>query len=126
MQRDPLPVLVQIWGNPLITISDRDVIGDAIRSCGGVNVAGSLPGAASRVSIESVLALQPQLVVATDSPQAERRWREVGLPRMHALFRRGAVRPTPGLSLPRRPGLPPATRRARWANRARLVPGWDR
>lgn len=74
-----LPVFVQVWGNPLITISDRDVIGDAIAACGGVNLAGSLPDAAPRIDVERVLAARPALVVATDSPGSIARWRQLGL-----------------------------------------------
>jgi len=77
--RDPVRVFVQIWASPLVTISDRDVIGDAIRSCGGINVAGTLPAAAPRIDIEAVLAARPRLIVATDSAETVSRWREIGL-----------------------------------------------
>jgi ABC-type Fe3+-hydroxamate transport system substrate-binding protein len=77
--REPVRVFVQIWGDPLITISDRDMIGDAIAACGGVNVAADLPGAAPRIDVERVLAAAPKLVVATDSADAAARWRRLGL-----------------------------------------------
>lgn len=77
--REPVSVFVQIWSDPLITITDRDIIGDAIAACGGVNVAAALPGAAPRIDVERVLAAAPRLVVATDSPEAEARWRRLGL-----------------------------------------------
>jgi len=77
--REPLRVFVQIWGDPLITISDRDMIGDAIAACGGINVAADLPGVAPRIDAERVLAAAPELVVATDSPDAAARWRRLGL-----------------------------------------------
>ena len=77
--RAAVSVFVQIWGDPLITITDRDLIGDAIAACGGVNIAAALPGAAPRIDAERVLAAGPGLVVATDSPDAESRWRRLGL-----------------------------------------------
>ena len=72
-------MFVQIWGAPLITISDRDVIGDALRSCGGVNIAGGMPTAAPQLDIETVLAARPRLIVATDSEASRARWQQVGM-----------------------------------------------
>ena len=77
--REPVSVFVQIWSDPLITITDRDIIGDAIAACGGVNVAAALPGAAPRIDVERVLAAAPRLVVATDSPDSAARWRRLGV-----------------------------------------------
>lgn len=77
--REPVSVFVQIWSDPLITITDRDIIGDAIAACGGVNVAAGLPGAAPRIDVERVLAAAPRLVVATDSPDSAARWRRLGV-----------------------------------------------
>lgn len=77
--REPVSVFVQIWSDPLITVTDRDIIGDAIAACGGVNVAAGLPGAAPRIDVERVLAAAPRLVVATDSPDSAARWRRLGV-----------------------------------------------
>ncbi|MGD9943039.1 MAG: helical backbone metal receptor [Burkholderiaceae bacterium] len=77
--RPPVRVFVQVWSAPLIGLSDRDVIGDALRSCGAVNVFGDAAVAAPRLDPEAVLAARPQLVLATDGQASARRWRERGL-----------------------------------------------
>lgn len=77
--KKPVRVFVQIWSAPLITVSDRDVIGDALRSCGGVNVFGHLAVPAPQLDPEAVLAARPDLVVATDPSPSARRWAAYGL-----------------------------------------------
>lgn len=77
--RETVRVFLQIWGDPLITITDQDLIGDAIAACGGENIAAGLPGAAPRIDAERVMAAAPALVVATDSPASSQRWRQLGL-----------------------------------------------
>ncbi|HVL58081.1 MAG TPA: helical backbone metal receptor, partial [Burkholderiaceae bacterium] len=74
----PVRVFYQVWRQPLITLSNSDVIGDAIRVCGGRNVFGHLPQPAPVVDVEAVLAARPQLVLAPD-PGVERDWRRLGL-----------------------------------------------
>src|SRR5690606_19782235 len=54
-QRRPVRVFVQIWSSPLITVSDAGPIGDALRSCGGVNVFGDAGVAAPQLDAEAVL-----------------------------------------------------------------------
>lgn len=84
----PLRVFVQLSSTPLLTLSDRDLIGDALRSCAAINVFGDLPVAAARVDPESVIAARPQLVLAADGPASAQRWRALGLlvPRGPARF----------------------------------------
>jgi len=84
----PLRVFVQFSSTPLLTLSDRDLIGDALRSCGAVNVFGDLPIAAPQVDPEAVITARPQLVLAADGPASAQRWRELGLlePRGTARF----------------------------------------
>jgi iron complex transport system substrate-binding protein len=76
-------VFYQAWARPLITVSNRDLIGDAIRFCGGQNVFGQEAAAARQVDPEAVRAARPQLVVlgdgsTVDAPGGEalERWRQ--------------------------------------------------
>ncbi len=78
-QRRPVRVFVQIWSAPLITVSAADPIGDAVRSCGGVNVFGDVSVAAPQPDAEAVLARRPDLIVATDPSPSPRRWAGYGL-----------------------------------------------
>jgi len=75
----PVRVFVQIWSSPLITVSDEGPIGDAVRSCGGVNVFGDVNIAAPQPDAEAVLARRPDLIVATDPSPSPRRWIGYGL-----------------------------------------------
>ncbi len=83
----PVRVFVQVWSAPLIGIADGDVIGDAVRSCGAVNVFADAPQVAPQLDAEAVIAARPELVIATDGTQSEQRWRQLGL-----IAPRGAAR----------------------------------
>jgi iron complex transport system substrate-binding protein len=65
--RAPVSVFYQIWQQPLMTLSGRHVMSEAIRVCGGRNVFEDLAPIAPQVSIEAVLAADPQ-VIATAEP----------------------------------------------------------
>ena len=65
-QRAPVRVFYQIWQQPLMTLSGRHVISEAIRLCGGRNVFESLTPIAPQVAAEAVLAADPQLIVTAE------------------------------------------------------------
>ncbi|MBL4835342.1 MAG: ABC transporter substrate-binding protein [Pseudomonas sp.] len=74
-------VFVQLWDDPLYTVSDQQLIGDALRHCGARNIFGEMRVLAPQVGRESVVAADPDLIIAfADEPaQAElwqRRWRQ--------------------------------------------------
>jgi iron complex transport system substrate-binding protein len=78
--RPPVTVFYQVWDRPLMTVSDRGTIGEAMRICGARNPFGALPQAAPVVDVEAVLAASPQLVVVSDgAARARERWRRLGL-----------------------------------------------
>lgn len=77
--RSTVRVFVQVWANPLITLSDRDLVGDQLAHCGARNVAADLPGTAPMVDAERVLAAAPDLLLATDDPASAEAWRRFGL-----------------------------------------------
>jgi iron complex transport system substrate-binding protein len=68
--KPPVTVFYEIWRHPLITVSNRQIIGNVIKLCGGVNVFGALPVLAPSVSIESVLAKAPDAIIDVSSPDA--------------------------------------------------------
>lgn len=59
-------VFVQLSARPFFTVTDRHVIGQALRLCGGRNVFGDLPGLTAVVSLESIIEAAPQAIVASD------------------------------------------------------------
>lgn len=72
--RPTVRMFYQIWDQPLMTINDEHLISDAIRLCGGENIFGALPQLAPRVSIESVLAANPEVIVASGMGAARPDW----------------------------------------------------
>ena len=67
-------VFYQIWINPLMTVGGPQIITDAIRLCGGENVFGQLSQMAPVVSVEGVLAADPEAIVATGMGDARPEW----------------------------------------------------
>ncbi|RLM49176.1 cobalamin-binding protein, partial [Halobellus sp. Atlit-31R] len=62
--RPPVTVFYQIWDQPLYTLNDAQIASDAIRVCGGRNVFGGLKVVAPEVSVEAVLAADPEAIMA--------------------------------------------------------------
>jgi len=61
--RPPVRVFFQIWHQPVMTVGGSHPITEAIRLCGGRNVFADLEVLAPSVSVEAVLAADPQVVV---------------------------------------------------------------
>ncbi len=68
--RAPVRVFYQVWSAPLMTLSGRHVISEAIELCGGRNVFAGLLPVAPQVSTEAVLAADPQIII-TAEPAAQ-------------------------------------------------------
>lgn len=66
-QRTPVRLFYAASNQPLQTLSNKGLIGDVFKLCGGHNIFADAPSLAPRVSIESVLARKPQAIVAGDS-----------------------------------------------------------
>lgn len=69
-----LRVFYEIWKDPLMTINGKQIISDAIRLCGGENVFADLPALAPKVSVEAVLAANPDVIVASGMGEARPEW----------------------------------------------------
>lgn len=64
----------QIWKQPLTTVGGRQIISDVIRLCGGENVFADLGQLAPTVSIEAVLAADPEAIVASGMGESRPEW----------------------------------------------------
>jgi iron complex transport system substrate-binding protein len=70
--KTPVRVFYQVWNQPLMTINDHQLISDALRTCGAVNVYGDATALVPTITTESVLERRPQaLVTATPSGQPD-------------------------------------------------------
>lgn len=100
--RSAVPVFVQVWAKPLMTLSDRDMIGDALRVCAARNVFGELASAAAQVDPESVLHRAPRMIVAFEGDSGRAVWQRLGVLAPQGRIRyvevdRVLQRPTPRL-----------------------------
>ncbi len=67
-------VFYQVWKQPLMTVNGKQIISDAIRLCGGRNVFAQLPVLAPTVSVEGVIAANPEAIVASGMDDARPEW----------------------------------------------------
>jgi iron complex transport system substrate-binding protein len=61
--RDSLRVLFEIWHRPLFTVNGGHIISNVLGLCAGENIFASLPRLAGEVSVEQVLAMDPDVIV---------------------------------------------------------------
>lgn len=76
--REPLSVFLQVNSRPLYTVSGTQIISEVLELCGGRNVFGELEQLAPQVSLEAVIARDPQVIVISDegNPRAKEEWRK--------------------------------------------------
>ena len=64
----------QIWKQPLSTVGGRQIISSVIRLCGGENVFGNLETIAPVVTVEAVVAANPEAIIASGMDEARPEW----------------------------------------------------
>jgi iron complex transport system substrate-binding protein len=84
-------VFIEIDDEPLYTVNGRHIISEVVQLCGGRNVFAELPQLAPPVSLEAVLARDPQVILSTDDtiadPQALwRRWPRIAAVRDGSIY----------------------------------------
>ncbi len=70
----PVSVYYQIWNEPLLTLNDEHIISDVIRLCGGRNAFAESVALVSRISVETVIRKDPQVIIASGMDQARPEW----------------------------------------------------
>lgn len=77
---EPVKVFFEIWDNPLMTVNGGQIISQTIELCGGVNVFAGVGVRVPRVSIEAVLAQNPDAIVSSQIVQTNHdiksRWQQ--------------------------------------------------
>ena len=64
----------QIWKQPLMTIGGQQIISDVIRLCGGENVFAQLETMAPTITVEAVIAANPEAIFASGMGEARPEW----------------------------------------------------
>jgi iron complex transport system substrate-binding protein len=62
---DPPRVFWQISADPYFSVTGEHVIDEIIRLCGGRNIFADLPGLAPPITLEAILAEQPEVIIAS-------------------------------------------------------------
>jgi iron complex transport system substrate-binding protein len=68
--RRPVSVFYQVWHEPLMTVNGKQVISAVIDLCGGRNIFAGLSALVPRVSLEAVLAANPEAIVTASDRSA--------------------------------------------------------
>lgn len=76
-----LRLFYQVWNQPLYTLGGRQVVSDALEVCGARNLFADLSLPAPQVGMESVLARDPEVILAPNETQLAD-WR--GMPQLSA------------------------------------------
>jgi iron complex transport system substrate-binding protein len=58
-------VYIEIYGEPLMSVSDSSFVGQLLQAAGGKNIFSTLPRDYSRISPEKVIAADPQIIITT-------------------------------------------------------------
>lgn len=72
--RQRIEVFYQIWNDPLMTINGEHLISDVIRGCGGANAFADLANIAPRISTESVVTRDPEVIIASGMGEERPEW----------------------------------------------------
>lgn len=67
-------VFYQVWNRPLQTLNGDHLISDVIRLCGGKNIFTDAKTLAPQIGVESILRLDPQVIVASGMGEARPEW----------------------------------------------------
>ena len=71
---EKVSVFYQVWPNPLITVTDKQIIGNVIHMCGGANIFAGLGIPTPQVGKEAVLAKNPDTIIASGMNEARPDW----------------------------------------------------
>jgi len=73
-KRPPVRTFYQIWKQPLMTVGGKQIISSVIRLCGGENVFEKLEMLAPTVTVEAVIAANPEAIVASGMDESRPEW----------------------------------------------------
>ncbi|MCK5050690.1 MAG: ABC transporter substrate-binding protein [Candidatus Cloacimonetes bacterium] len=62
-------VYVEIYNNPIMSVSDRSFVGEVVQKAGGNNIFAELPRDYSRVKAEDIINADPEIIILTCPPE---------------------------------------------------------
>lgn len=72
--REKVKVFYQIWNKPLMTVGGQHLISDIINLCGGVNVFSEIKTLTPKISVESVIASEAEVIIAGGMGEKNPEW----------------------------------------------------
>lgn len=90
-QRERLAVFLQVNTRPLYTVNGRQIMSELLDVCAGRNVFDDLNQLAPQISLEAVIARNPEVIIVTDESdpnalEAWRKWTQVDAVRTNNLY----------------------------------------
>ncbi len=73
-RKPPVRTFYQIWKDPLSTVGGKQIISSVVTLCGGENVFGGLDALAPIVSVEAVIAANPEVIIASGMGEVRPEW----------------------------------------------------
>ena len=73
-QKSLVRTFYQIWDEPLITLNGKHMVSSVIELCGGVNIFADAIPLVPYVNIESIVAADPQVIIAGGSQEEQPHW----------------------------------------------------
>ena len=73
-RRPVVRTFYQIWKQPLTTIGGKQIISSIVRLCGGENVFEKLDTLAPVITVEAVIAANPEAIIASGMDQSRPEW----------------------------------------------------
>ena len=70
----PVTMYYQLWNEPQMTVNDEHLIADVIRLCGGQNIFADAVPLVPKISVESILRREPEVIVATGMAGERPEW----------------------------------------------------
>jgi len=91
--RSRVRMFYQVWNDPLITINGRHLISAVMRLCGAENIFKDMSALSASVSVEAVIAAQPEIIIAGGEAEKQayllenwRRWKTLPAVRHQQLY----------------------------------------
>lgn len=73
-QLSPISTFYQVWNDPIQTLNGEHIISDVIELCGGRNVFEKSVSLAPKISVESLIVQNPDVIIASGMGQERPEW----------------------------------------------------